>query len=205
MAFASGTATAILLRRYQDGDEHAATQLFEHLYGELHRLAAHYMCGERGGHVLQPTALINEAWLRLVHQQERDFADRDHFVAVAATVMRNVLVDFARRAAAKKRHSGAPVAPFEDALYVAAPNPDDSLECEIDIVLLDSALARLTQLDERQARIVELRYFGGLSIEEVAVLVGVSARTVKRDWTQARAWLYGEIAAGRRAYESSRL
>lgn len=186
-------ATSVLLQRYRQGDGEAEAQLFERLYAELHRLASHYMRGERAGHLLRPTALINEAYLRLVDQRERAFANRGHFVAFAATVMRQVLVDAARRAKAAKRNSGVAPVEISDAVPVASPDPRDGLRLEEDVVRLDAALAQLAELDARQARIVELRYFAGLSIEQTAALLDVSPRTVKRDWTHARAWLYSAM------------
>jgi RNA polymerase sigma-70 factor (ECF subfamily) len=183
-------ATAVLLQRYRKGDAAAEAQLFERLYAELHRLASHYMRGERVGHLLRPTALINEAYVRLIDQREKEFADRGPFAAI---VMRQVLVDGARRAKAAKRNSGITPAALDHSVAVASPDPADASRLEEDVVRLDEALARLRELDERQARIVELRYFAGLSIDETAALLDVSPRTVKRDWTQARAWLYAAM------------
>jgi len=186
-------STSVLLQRYRAGDLTAQARLYEHLYDELHRLALHYMRGEKSGHVLQPTALINEAYIRLMDQREKDFQNRSHFVGFAATVMRQVLVDFARAANTAKRNFGRNPEPLDESLPVASPAPTDALVLEADLLKLDAALIRLERLDERQARVVELRYFAGLSIEATAALLEVSERTVKRDWTQARAWLYGEL------------
>jgi RNA polymerase sigma factor (TIGR02999 family) len=175
-----------LLERYRSGDRDAEAALFTGVYAELRRLAAHYLRGERPDHTLQPTALVNEAYLRLVRQRDKDWQNRAHFVAVAAKVMRQVLVDFARRAKAEKRGFGIAPDLLEDAS--GAGGQDPAL-----ILALDEALSELARYDERQARIVELRYFAGLSVEETAGLLGVSPRTVKREWTLARAWLHGEL------------
>jgi RNA polymerase sigma factor (TIGR02999 family) len=175
-----------LLRRYRGGDRAAEAELFKRLYDELHRIAAHYLHGERPDHTLQPTALINEAYLRLVAQRERELVNRSHFVAVAALVMRQVLVDFARRAKAAKRAFGVAPVPLEESIAVTIERPET-------VLALDAALNRLAEMDERQARIVELRYFAGLSIEEAAEVLDVSPRTIKREWTSARAWLRGEL------------
>lgn len=175
-----------LLERYRSGDREAEAALFKGVYGELHRLAAHYLRGERPDHTLQPTALVNEAYLRLVRQREKGWQNRAHFVAVAAKVMRQVLVDFARRAKAEKRGFGIAPHLLEDASGAGGEDPAV-------ILALDEALGELARYDERQARIVELRYFAGLSVEETAGLLGVSPRTVKREWTIARAWLHGEL------------
>jgi RNA polymerase sigma-70 factor, ECF subfamily len=185
----SGDVTQ-LLERYRAGDREAEAALFKGVYGELRRLAAHYLRGERPDHTLQPTALVNEAYLRLVRQRDKDWQNRGHFVAVAAKVMRQVLVDFARRAKAEKRGFGIAPHILEDAS--GAGGEDPAL-----ILALDEALSELARYDERQARIVELRYFAGLSVEETAGLLSVSPRTVKREWTLARAWLHGELTGAR--------
>jgi RNA polymerase sigma factor (TIGR02999 family) len=177
-----------LLRRYRQGDRTSEAELFNRVYGELHRLASHYLRGERPGHTLQPTALVNEAYLRLINQREKEWASRAHFIAVSANVMRQVLVDCARRAKAEKRAFGIAAEPLDESIPVAIQEPEM-------VLALDEALARLAQYDERQARIVELRYFAGLSIEETAGLLEVSPRTVKREWTPARAWLHGELSS----------
>ncbi len=179
-----------LLQRYRHGDAGAEEELFRRVYGELHRLAEHYLRGERPDHTLQPTALVNEAYLRLVRQRSKDWANRSHFIAVAASVMRQVLVDFARRAKAEKRAFGvAPELLEEGMVAVSTEDPET-------VLALDAALQRLAEFDSRQARLVELRYFAGLSIEETAGLLNVSARTVKREWTIARAWLRAELSVG---------
>ena len=176
-----------LLHRYSQGDGTAEAELFARMYAELRRLAAHYLRGERPGHSLQPTALVNEAYLRLVGQRTREWANRSHFVAVSARIMRQVLVDCARRAKAEKRDFGICAESLNDSIPATPQDPA--------LVLgIDAALTRLAAYDERQARVVELRYFAGLSVDETATLLGVSPRTVKREWMLARAWLHGELS-----------
>jgi RNA polymerase sigma-70 factor, ECF subfamily len=164
----------------------SADALLSILYGELHRLAHHYMRSEHTGHTLQTTALINEAYLRLIEIDRIQWRDRTHFVAMAATVMRRVLVDHARAQARDKRGGGVAITSLD--VDVAAPEPS------VDVLSLHEALDRLARLDPVQGRIVELRYFAGLTIDEVAAALGVSAGTVKRDWGIAKAWLYRELA-----------
>lgn len=157
------------------------------LYRELRQLAESAMRAERVNHTLQPTALVHEAFLRLAGEQGR-FENRAHFLGVAASAMRRVLVDHARAKNAQKRGSGATL--------VTVDNLDDLPQrsgTDVDLVALDDALSRLTLLDARQGRIVELRFFGGLSVEETAAVVGVSERTVKREWQMSRAWLRREV------------
>jgi RNA polymerase sigma factor (TIGR02999 family) len=164
----------------------SAEELLSILYDELHRLAHHYMRGEHAGHTLQTTALVNEAYLRLVEIDRIQWRDRTHFVAMAATVMRRVLVDHARAQARDKRGGGVAITSLD--VDVAAPGPS------VDVLALHEALDRLGTLDAVQGRIVELRYFAGLTIDEVAAALDVSAGTVKRDWAIAKAWLYRELA-----------
>jgi RNA polymerase sigma-70 factor (ECF subfamily) len=155
------------------------------LYDELHRLAHHYMRMEHAGHTLQTTAVVNEAYLRLVEIDRIRWQDRTHFVAMAATAMRRVLVDHARAQARDKRGGGVAITSLD--ADVSAPEPN------VDVLALNEALDRLATLDPNQARLVELRYFAGLTIDEVAAALGVSAGTVKRDWAIAKAWLYREL------------
>jgi RNA polymerase sigma factor (TIGR02999 family) len=175
-----------LLRAWRSGDPTALDRLIPLVYAELHRLAEGYMRGERPGHTLQATALVNEAYLRLVHA-EVDWKDRAHFYAVAATTMRRILVDHARAQGRKKR-AGARVS-LEESVLVA---PDR----EADLVVIDEALTRLAANDARAARAVELHYFGGLTYDEMAEALGVSAATVDRDLRFAKSWLYREIERG---------
>ena len=170
------------------GDAAAAAELFPIVYEELRRLAASALRRERTDHTLQPTALVHEAFLRLAETPGASWENRAHFVAIAARVMRRVLVDHARGRNALKRGNGEIRVPIDD-VDVPAVGQD------VDLVALDDALARLAMLDERQARIVELRFFGGLSVPETAALIGASERTVKRDWQVARAWLTRELSS----------
>lgn len=180
-----------LLRSWARGDRSALDRLVPLVHDELHRLAHRCMRQEQAGHTLQTTALVDEAYLRLVDADNVRWEDRTHFFAIAATVMRRILVDFARARRARKREAILLKAPVDlERLQVAAPQPD------ADIVALDDALQSLAVFDARAARVVELRYFGGLSIEETAEVLGVSPRTVKRDWAAARAWLMGELQHG---------
>jgi RNA polymerase sigma-70 factor (ECF subfamily) len=156
------------------------------MYTELRRLAHHYMRGERTGHTLQTTALVHEAYLRLASVDRMQFRDRAHFIAMAATMMRRILVDHARAHARHKRGGGVSVTSLNE----AAVGPRKT----VDLVALDDALERLVRLDAQQARIVELRFFGGLTIEETAAALGVSPKTVNRDWAIAKAWLHQELA-----------
>ena len=179
-----------LLSDVSAGSEDAAASLFAIVYDDLRRLAASALRHERSDHTLQPTALVHEAYLRLADEPDGQWENQSHFFAVAARAMRRILVDHARGRHAKKRGSGVARFPIDE--VEAATATDDG---ELDLVILDQALARLSELDPRQGRIVELRFFGGLSVEETAIVVGASQRTVKRDWQMARAWLKREIAA----------
>ncbi len=176
-----------LLREMQGGDAGAAERLLPLVYRELHRLAAGYMRRERQDHTLQATALINEAYLRLTRER-LDWQNREHFIGVAATVMRRVLVDSARAHRAEMRGGGQQRVDFEEALLIAPERSDE-------ILALDAALGRLAEVSPRQARVVELRYFGGLSVEEVAGVLDIATRSVKRDWALARVWLFRELEA----------
>ena len=178
-----------LLTDYRTGKREALDELLPLVYDELHRIAARYLRAERREHTLQPTALVNEAYLRLVDQRNVDWQNRAHFYGIAAQVMRRVLVDYARARGREKRGGKEVKVPLDEALAVAQ-------EQDVDLVRLEEALVRLAALDAQQGRIVELRYFGGLSIEETAEVLGVSESTVKRDWAMARAWLQRELLGG---------
>jgi RNA polymerase sigma factor (TIGR02999 family) len=167
------------------GDRSALDRLFPVVYQELKRRAAAYLKSERAGHTLQPTALVNEVYLRLAGRRESSWQNRAHFMGVAATAMRAVLVDHARARNAKKRGGGQPAIP--DTLV---PLEDTAVPLED----LDRAIDDLAKLSPRQARVVELRYFGGLSIDETGEALGVSPMTIKRDWVTARAWLFRELS-----------
>jgi RNA polymerase sigma factor (TIGR02999 family) len=171
-----------LLARWKDGDEAALQQLVPIVHEELRRLAWRQMAGERPGHTLQPTALVNEAYLRLVNLKEMQWQNRAHFFAMGARLMRRILVDFARSRGYQKRGGGAKQVSFTEALEVAEGQPTD-------VVALNDALEALADVDERKSRVVELRFFGGLSVEETAEVLNVSRETVKRDWKFAKMWL----------------
>ena len=175
-----------LLTAWTDGDQSALEKLVPLVESELHRLAHHYMVRERPGHTLQTSALVNEAYIRLIDWKNVRWQNRAHFFAVSAQLMRRILVDFARERNYLKRGGGA----LQVSLTEAEALP---LERNDDLVALDEALARLSQLDERKARVVELRFFGGLSVKEVAEVLKVSEETVMRDWRLAKVWLLREI------------
>ena len=185
-ADASRDLTA-LLQRASDGDAASMDVVFPVVYEELRAMAHRQLRRETAGHTLGTTALVHEAYLRLVDQRRSRYHDRAHFFAIAATAMRRILVDHARRHHAAKRGAGARRVPIESADVLA---PDDRAEV---LVALDAALARLAALDARQAQVVECRFFGGLTEEETATALGVSARTVKRDWAKARSWLHADL------------
>ena len=175
-----------LLARWKDGDEAALQQLVPIVHEELRRLAQRQMAGERPGHTLQPTALVNEAYLRLVNLKQMQWQNRAHFFAMGARLMRRILVDFARSRGYQKRGGGAQQVSFTEALDVADGQPTD-------VVALNDALEALAEVNERQGRIVELRFFGGLSVEETAEVLNVSRETVKRDWKVAKMWLLRQL------------
>lgn len=178
-----------LLLAWQGGSQAALDQLLPFVYDELRRLAAGYLRRERSNHTLQSTALVHEAYMKLVDQRQVQWQNRAHFFAIAAQVIRRILVDHARGVNAKKRGAGAYRLSLDEAPDLANP------AAGMDIESLDQALERLAQFDEQQARIVELRFFGGLSIEETATALGISPATVKRDWAVAKAWLFRELNA----------
>jgi len=182
-----------LLVNWSNGDQQALNALMPVVYAELRRLAAIYLHRERPGHTLQPTALVHEAYLRLIDQRRVQWQNRAHFLGVAAQLLRRVLVDYARARQTAKRGAGAVALTLKDELAAGT-------EQNLDLVALDDALGELEQLDQQQSRIVELRFFAGVSIEETAESLGVSPATVKRDWAVARAWLFrrltGEASSG---------
>jgi RNA polymerase sigma factor (TIGR02999 family) len=188
MSLAPGQVTE-LLSEYRDGKREALDRLLPVVYAELRAIAARYLRAERDDHTLQPTALVHEAYVRLADQRDVEWRNRAHFLGVAAQIMRRLLVDHARTRGRRKRGSGLRV-PLED-VDVVAPG-----ETDVDLVALDAALDRLAALSPQQGRIVELRYFGGLSIEETAEVLAVSTMTVKRGWAMARAWLHRELTGG---------
>jgi RNA polymerase sigma factor (TIGR02999 family) len=170
-----------------DGDERAPELLLPLVYSELKRLASGYMRNERGGHTLQTTALVHEAYVRLVDWKSVGWQNRAHFFAAAAQMMRKILIDYARKHRSQKRGSGVQRIALDDAITFAA-------ERDLDLFALDEALSQLETFDERQSRIIELRFFGGLSIEETAEVMKLSPATIKNEWTMARTWLYKKMS-----------
>jgi len=177
-----------LLRAWSDGDASALERLTPIVYAELHRLARRYMRGERAGHSLQTTALVNEAYMRLVGYDRMQWQNRGHFLAVSAQLMRRILVEHARRHNVK-RGGGVPHVPLDEAALVGGGRAAD-------LVALDDAMNALAQIDPRKAQVVEMRFFGGLDVNETANVLKISPATVMRDWSTAKAWLYRELAAG---------
>ena len=176
-----------LLVEWSNGDQDALEQLTPLVYGELRRLASRYLRKERSDHTLQPTALVHEAYIRLIDQRSVRWQNRAHFFGVAAQMIRRILVDHARGRHAAKRGAMAPKLSLDEAIAL----PDRK---EFDLVALDDALNSLAKIDSQQARIVELRFFTGLTVEETAEVLGISPATVKRDWVTAKAWLYRDIS-----------
>ena len=179
---------SVLLRAWSGGDQAALEKLTPIVHGELHRLARGYMRRERPGHSLQATALVNEAYLRLVGYTRMRWQDRAHFFAVAAQIMRRILVEHARRHNLK-RGGGIPHVSLDEAALIGVAD-------DVDFVALDEAMTALARLDPRKVQVVEMRFFGGLSLDEAADVLGVSSVTVKRDWRAAKAWLYRELSGG---------
>jgi RNA polymerase sigma factor (TIGR02999 family) len=177
-----------LLSAWSEGDRAALEQLMPMVYQELRRLAGRHLAHERLGHTLQTTALVHEAFLRLIDQKRVRWQNKAHFLGIAAQMMRRILVDYARGRRYAKRGGGAPVVSLEEAATV-------SMERAADLVAIDDALTRLSELDARKGRVVELRFFGGLSVEETAEVLQVSPNTVLREWRTAKAWLHRELSA----------
>jgi RNA polymerase sigma factor (TIGR02999 family) len=175
-----------LLQKLTAGDSRAAAKVTPLIYRELRQLAAHYLAHERPNHILQTTALVHEAYLRLVDQRQANWRNRAHFYGAAAQVMRRILVDHARAQQTKKRGGGA-------AIFSLDEGASFSEEQSAELVQLDEVLARLAAMNSRQCRIIELRFFAGLTVEETAEAMGISPKTVKRDWSVARAWLHREL------------
>jgi RNA polymerase sigma-70 factor (ECF subfamily) len=175
-----------LLAQWRDGNQAALDELYPLVYDELHRLARRYMSRERKGHTLQTTALINEAYVRLVDQRNVQWANRSHFFAISAQIMRRILIDHARRQAYAKRGGGARQVSLEETATVVHGDLSEFLR-------LDEALKSLAELDPRRSQVVELKYFGGLNNDEIAGVLKISKNTVIRDWNMARAWLYRQL------------
>lgn len=184
-------ATQLLLES-SEGRREALDQMLPLVYEELRRLARQYLKRERGDHTLRPTALVHEAYLRLIDQRQVDFSNRAHFLGIAARMMRRILVNHARDRAAGKRGGGA----CRVSLAIVDAEQQTSGQLEVDLVALNDALERLHEIDERKSRVVELRFFGGLTNLEVADLLSVSLPTIERDWRFARAWLYDAVDSG---------
>ena len=176
-----------ILHEWSDGDSDAPGRLMPFVYAELRRQARNYLSKERGSHTLQPTALVHEAYIKLIDHTRVTWQNKAHFMGVAANIMRRILVDHARRHLADKRGGEFEKVQLEENLIAI------SKEKTVELLALDEALERLAEIDSLKSRIVELRYFGGLSVEETAEVLGVSEITVKRHWRMAKAWLYGEV------------
>ena len=182
----AGEVTKLLGRLGGADDRAVYDRLLPLIYDELRGLAAGYLVRERSDHTLQPTALVNEAFIRLAGQRDADWESKGHFMAIAATAMRRILVDHARAKGSDRRGGGRQALPLDS--DVTAVQAED-----VDVVALDAAMTSLVALDERQVRIVELRFFVGMTVEETAATLGISARTVKREWRLAKAWLKREV------------
>ena len=176
-----------LLARWRSGDQNALDALMPLVYSELRQLAQHYLRKERSDHTLQSTALVHEAYLRLAGQSPPQWQNRAHFFGIAAHLMRQILVEHARGRAAAKRGGGATRMTLDESLGMSMASAQQN---EVDVIVLDKALQDLTELDAQQGRIVELRFFGGLTIEDTSEVLGISPATVKREWVTARAWLF---------------
>ena len=183
------TDVTLLLNEISGGNQNAAAALVSLLYDELHEIAARYLQHERRDHTLQATALVHEAYLRLVDQQNVEWKNRSHFFGVAAQLMRRILVDYARSHQAIKRGGSVPKISLDDAIVFSKEQPEN-------LVALDQLLTRLSAVDSQQGQIVELRFFAGLSVEETAEIMDISPATVKRDWAMAKVWLARELKAG---------
>ena len=181
-----------LLQAWAGGDASALERLTPIIYSELHRLARMQMAGERSGHILQPSALVNEAFVRLIGDASVQWANRAHFYGVSARLMRQILVDFARSEETRKRGARAAHVNVNDLATLAQPQPSIA---PADLIAVDDALKRLAELDERQANVVELRFFGGLQNPEIAQVLGISEPIVVRDWRLARAWLFSSLSS----------
>lgn len=190
MAFGPAPDVTQLLASWSQGDQGALEELMPLVYGELRRLASSYLRRERSNHTLQSTALVHEAFMRLIKQQDVQWRSRAHFYAIAAQMIRRILVDYARSQHAEKRGSGAVKLALDEAM--AVPH-DANMPAGLDLLGLNGALDHLAELDARQSRIVELRFFAGLSIEETAEVMHLSPASIKREWNTARAWLFREM------------
>ena len=179
-----------LLASWREGNQEARDRVVDAVYGELRRLAHHHLRRERAGHTLQTTALAHDAYLQLVDQRKVQWQSRAHFFGIAAHLIRRILVEYARRRSAGKRGLEAVRVPLDPELAASQPR-------DVTVVAIDDALNALSSVDPQQSRIVELRFFGGLTVEETASVLDISPRTVKREWRMARAWLHRELESGR--------
>ena len=195
MDLPSGHEVTRLLKAWSAGDEQALEKLTPLVYRQLHQIAQRYMGGERSGHILQTTALVNEAYLRLVDCGQVNWQDRAHFFAISANLMRRILVDLARSRGYLKRGGAIPHVSLEEA-------PSVCDEPDVNLVALDDALKALAAVDERKSKVVELRFFGGLSVEETAEVLRISGDTVIRDWRLAKIWLLHELSGGKASHEA---
>lgn len=195
MGLPSSHDVTLLLKAWSAGDDQALEKLTPLVYRQLHQIAKRYMGGERSGHMLQTTALVNEAYLRLVDCGQVNWQDRAHFFAVSANLMRRILIDLARSRDYLKRGGAVLHIPLEEAPSVA----EDS---DVNLVALDEALNALAAVDERKSKVVELRFFGGLSVEETAEVLRISSDTVMRDWRLAKLWLLRELSGGKAGHEA---
>lgn len=186
-----GDELAPLFEAWSSQDPAVRERLIPVVYAELRRLAQHYMKGEKQNHTLQPTALVNEMYMRLANIDRMQWRDRAHFIATAATLMRRVLVDYARASGRDKRGGQISVTSLDDVQVIADTRA-------LDVAALDDALTSLAQIDPRQSQVVELRFFGGLTVEETAAAMDISPATVKREWTMAKAWLHDQLRGGNR-------
>lgn len=195
MGLPSSHEVTRLLKAWSGGDEEALQKLTPLVYKQLHQIAQRYMAGERSGHTLQTSALVNEAYLRLVDCGQVNWQDRAHFFAISANLMRRILIDFARSRGYLKRGGAVPHISLEEAPAVCN-------EPDVNLVALDDALKALSAIDERKSKVVELRFFGGLNVEEAAEALGVSSDTVIRDWRLAKIWLLRELSREKASYEA---
>jgi RNA polymerase sigma-70 factor, ECF subfamily len=179
----------LMLKEWSDGKQEALDRLMPLVYDELRRQAQRFIRKERSGHTLQTTALIHEAYIKLIGNDQVDWQNRAHFFAIASQAMRRILVDHARTRHREKRGGAAEDLPIDDAIQISTPQKS------VDLIALDEALERLSLVDPRQAMVVEMRYFGGLTNDETAGVLGISNATVRNDWTMAKAWLHGQIAS----------
>ena len=195
MGLPSSHDVTLLLKAWSTGDEEALAKLTPLVYRQLREIARRYMAGERDGHVLQTTALVHEAYVRLVDCGRVNWQDRAHFFAVSAQLMRRILIDFARSRGYLKRGGAAPHISLDEA-------PSVCDEPDVNLVALDDALRALAEVDERKSKVVELRFFGGLNVEETAEVLRVSSDTVMRDWKLAKIWLLRELSRERSSHEA---